>query len=90
LFVLPSLVLCYLGQGALVLRDPQAGENPFFAMVPAGPATLALVFLSSAATVIASQALISGDRHGDLPESLTSMYNGLTVTGPTLILDLSF
>lgn len=60
LFVLPSLVLCYLGQGALVLRDPQAAENPFFAMVPSGPATLALVFLSSAATVIASQALISG------------------------------
>jgi KUP system potassium uptake protein len=59
-FVLPSLVLCYLGQGALVLRDSQAAENPFFAMVPAGPATLALVFLSSAATVIASQALISG------------------------------
>jgi KUP system potassium uptake protein len=59
-FVLPSLVLCYLGQGALVLRDPRAAENPFFAMVPAGPATYALVLLSSAATVIASQALISG------------------------------
>jgi KUP system potassium uptake protein len=59
-FVLPSLVLCYLGQGALVLRDPQAAENPFFAMVPAGPAAYALVLLSSAATVIASQALISG------------------------------
>src|SRR5262245_58825467 len=59
-FVLPSLVLCYLGQGALLLRDPQAAENPFFAMVPAGPAAYALVLLSSAATVIASQALISG------------------------------
>jgi KUP system potassium uptake protein len=59
-FVLPSLVLCYLGQGALVLRDPQAANNPFFAMVPAGPAAYALVLLSSAATVIASQALISG------------------------------
>jgi KUP system potassium uptake protein len=59
-FVLPSLVLCYLGQGALVLRDPQAVENPFFAMAPAGPAAYALVLLSSAATVIASQALISG------------------------------
>jgi KUP system potassium uptake protein len=59
-FVLPSLVLCYLGQGALVLRDPQAVGNPFFAMVPAGPAAYALVLLSSAATVIASQALISG------------------------------
>src|SRR5262245_51591403 len=59
-FVLPSLVLCYLGQGALVLRDPQTAENPFFAMVPAGAAAYALVLLSSAATVIASQALISG------------------------------
>jgi KUP system potassium uptake protein len=59
-FVLPSLVLCYLGQGALVLRGPQAVDNPFFAMVPAGPAAYSLVLLSSAATVIASQALISG------------------------------
>jgi KUP system potassium uptake protein len=60
-FVLPSLVLCYLGQGALVLTDPQqAVDNPFFAMVPAGAATYSLVLLSSAATVIASQALISG------------------------------
>lgn len=59
-FVLPSLALCYLGQGALVLRDPQAAEHPFFAMVPGGPAAYALVLLSSAATVIASQALISG------------------------------
>jgi KUP system potassium uptake protein len=59
-FVLPSLVLCYLGQGALVLSDRQAAGSPFFAMVPAGPAAYALVLLSSAATVIASQALISG------------------------------
>jgi KUP system potassium uptake protein len=59
-FVLPSLVLCYLGQGALVLRNPQTADNPFFAMVPAGPAAYALVLLSSAATVIASQALIAG------------------------------
>jgi KUP system potassium uptake protein len=59
-FVLPSLVLSYLGQGALVLEDPQAAANPFFAMVPAGPAAYALVLLSSAATVIASQALIAG------------------------------
>jgi KUP system potassium uptake protein len=58
--VLPALVLCYLGQGALILQAPQASENPFFAMVPAGPAAYALVLLSSAATVIASQALISG------------------------------
>jgi KUP system potassium uptake protein len=59
-FVLPSLVLCYLGQGALILRDPQASAHPFFALVPAGPAACALVLLSSAATVIASQALIAG------------------------------
>jgi KUP system potassium uptake protein len=59
-FVLPSLVLGYLGQGALILGNPQAKENPFFAMVPGGWPTYLLVFLSSAATVIASQALISG------------------------------
>src|SRR5580700_7723048 len=59
-FVLPSLVLGYLGQGALLLEDPKAIENPFFAMVPAGLPTYLLVLLSSAATVIASQALISG------------------------------
>jgi KUP system potassium uptake protein len=60
LFVLPSLVLGYLGQGALVLSRPEAAESPFFALVPAGPSTYLLVLLSSAATVIASQALISG------------------------------
>jgi KUP system potassium uptake protein len=59
-FVLPSLLLGYLGQGALLLADPKAIENPFFAMVPPGLPTYLLVLLSSAATVIASQALISG------------------------------
>jgi KUP system potassium uptake protein len=58
--VMPALMLCYFGQGALILSNPAAIENPFFAMVPNGGATLALVILSSAATVIASQALISG------------------------------
>jgi len=58
--VLPSLVLSYFGQGALLLRDPTAAANPFYALVPAGPATYALVILASLATVIASQALISG------------------------------
>jgi KUP system potassium uptake protein len=58
--VLPALVLGYLGQGALILRHPEAVENPFFALVPAGASTYLLVLLSSAATVIASQALISG------------------------------
>jgi KUP system potassium uptake protein len=59
-FVLPALVLGYFGQGALLLREPQAVDNPFFALVPAGLPTYLLVLLSSAATVIASQALISG------------------------------
>ena len=58
-FVLPSLVLCYFGQGALLTADSTI-VNPFFALVPAGGAQLALVILSSVATVIASQALISG------------------------------
>jgi len=58
--VFPSLLVGYMGQGALVLAHPAALDNPFFAQVPAGVATLALVLLSSAATIIASQALISG------------------------------
>ena len=58
--VMPALMLCYFGQGALILSDPSAIENPFFSMVPTGWATLFLVVLSSLATVIASQALISG------------------------------
>ena len=58
--VFPALVLCYLGQGGLVLRDAHAVDNPFFAMVPAGGATYALVALATAATIIASQALITG------------------------------
>jgi KUP system potassium uptake protein len=60
MIVFPALVLCYFGQGALVLSDAGAIDNPFFSMVPKGAATVALVVLSSAATVIASQALISG------------------------------
>ncbi len=58
--VFPALLLGYLGQGALVLAHPEALDNPFFAQVPTGAATIALVLLSSVATVIASQALISG------------------------------
>ena len=57
--VLPALVLNYFGQGALVLRDPSAVTNPFFLMAPAW-SRLALVILATAATVIASQAVISG------------------------------
>ena len=58
--VFPSLILGYFGQGAHALNDPRSMANPFFSMVPAGPATIALVILSSVAAVIASQALISG------------------------------
>ncbi len=57
--VLPSLALNYLGQGALVLADPKAIENPFFLMYPDW-ALLPMVVLATAATVIASQAVITG------------------------------
>src|SRR5271165_1901180 len=57
--VLPALVLNYFGQGALILGDKTALENPFFRMVPQW-GLLPLVLLSTAATVIASQAVISG------------------------------
>jgi KUP system potassium uptake protein len=57
--VMPALVLNYMGQGALLLIDPSAAESPFFAMV-SGRWAIALVVLAAAATVIASQALISG------------------------------
>jgi KUP system potassium uptake protein len=58
--VFPALLLNYMGQGALVISHPEAITNPFFVQVPTGAATIALVLLSSAATVIASQALITG------------------------------
>jgi KUP system potassium uptake protein len=57
---MPALVLCYFGQGARVLADPAALANPFFALVPVGIWTYALVVLSTLATIIASQALITG------------------------------
>jgi KUP system potassium uptake protein len=57
--VLPALVLCYFGQGALVLSHPDKAANPFFELAP-GWAALPLVILAALATVIASQALISG------------------------------
>ncbi len=57
--VLPALALNYLGQGALLLKDPEAAHAPFFQMAPQW-ATLPLVLLATAATVIASQALITG------------------------------
>ena len=57
--VLPSLVLNYFGQGALLLQHPQAIENPFYLLSPAW-ALLPMVVLATLATVIASQAVISG------------------------------
>ncbi|KQR50110.1 potassium transporter Kup [Acidovorax sp. Leaf160] len=56
---LPSLVLNYFGQGALVLANPAAIDNPFFRLFPAW-ASLPVVVLAACATVIASQAVISG------------------------------
>ncbi|GAB2884887.1 potassium transporter Kup [Paraburkholderia jirisanensis] len=57
--VMPSLVLNYFGQGALLMHDPKAIENPFYLLAPDW-ALLPLVVLSTVATVIASQAVISG------------------------------
>lgn len=57
--VLPALLLNYYGQGALILRDPGAIDSPFFLLAPSW-AVFPLVVLATFATVIASQALISG------------------------------
>ena len=57
--VMPSLALNYLGQGALLMRDPAALENPFYRMFPLAW-LLPAVVLATIATVIASQAVISG------------------------------
>ncbi|HLS55395.1 MAG TPA: potassium transporter Kup [Zeimonas sp.] len=57
--VLPSLTLNYFGQGALVLRDPSAARNPFFLLAP-DALLVPLIALATMATVIASQATISG------------------------------
>ncbi len=59
LLVLPGLMLNYLGQGALLLRDPKAAAEPFFGLIPHW-GLYPMVALSTLATVIASQALISG------------------------------
>jgi len=58
-FVLPALLLNYFGQGALVLAHPEAIEHPFYRMAPHG-LLIPLVILAAAATVIASQAVITG------------------------------
>ena len=57
--VYPCLMLNYMGQGALLLGTPEAVENPFYLMAPYW-ARLPLVLISTAATIIASQAVISG------------------------------
>ena len=57
--VLPGLLLNYFGQGALLLEDPKLASHPFFLMAP-GWALVPLVLLATAATCVASQAVISG------------------------------
>ena len=57
--VLPSLTINYLGQGSLILSNPAAIQNPFFLLYPSW-ALLPIVLLATAATVIASQAVITG------------------------------
>ncbi|GLY63203.1 low affinity potassium transport system protein kup [Pectobacterium carotovorum subsp. carotovorum] len=57
--VLPSLVLNYFGQGALLLKNPEAIKNPFFLLAPDW-ALIPLMILATLATIIASQAVISG------------------------------
>jgi KUP system potassium uptake protein len=57
--VLPALVINYLGQAALLLGHPEAAENPFYLMVPEW-GLIPMILLSTVATVIASQAVISG------------------------------
>ena len=59
LVAFPALTLNYLAQGSLILRSPKAIENPFFLLVP-GWAQIPMVLLATVATVIASQAVISG------------------------------
>jgi KUP system potassium uptake protein len=59
LFVMPALVMNYFGQGALILTDPDAVKNPFYLLAPEW-ALPPLVAIATCATVIASQAVISG------------------------------
>jgi KUP system potassium uptake protein len=59
LLVFPALTLQYMGQGALILEDPKAIESPFFLMFPDW-SLIPMVVLATAATIIASQAVISG------------------------------
>jgi KUP system potassium uptake protein len=87
LVVFPACILNYLGQGALILGHPASISNPFFLLAP-GWARLPMVFLATIATVIASQAVISGafsvahqaGRLGYLPR-LRIMYTSEDVMG---------
>ena len=56
----PALVLCYLGQASIVGRNESAIANPFFSLAPNQSVTIFMVLMATAATVIASQALITG------------------------------
>src|SRR5207302_998425 len=57
--VVPALLLNYLGQAAMLLRHPEFADNPFFHMVPPS-LTIPLLVIATLATIIASQAVISG------------------------------
>ena len=59
ILVMPCLMLNYFGQGAMLLQNPAGAENPFYLMVPE-PLLIPMVLLATCATVIASQAVISG------------------------------
>ena len=59
MFVMPALMLNYMGQGALLIADPAAVESPFFLLAPEW-FRLPLVFIATLATIVASQAVISG------------------------------
>jgi KUP system potassium uptake protein len=58
-FVMPALLLNYYGQGAILVTDPRAAENPFYALTP-GWTLYPMIGLATAAAIVASQALISG------------------------------
>ncbi len=76
--VLPALVLNYFGQGALLILHPQAAQNPFFELFPAW-ANLPMVVISGVATVIASQAVITGAYSATRQASMLGYLPRLTV-----------
>lgn len=79
ILVLPALTLNYLGQGALLLRHPAAVQNPFFRLFPHW-ATVPMVVVSALATVIASQAVISGAYSATRQASMLGYLPRLTIT----------